>query len=135
MELIHDPGARPLDILRLITKKARRVNVSLELLRRNLKVILRPSIFAKKVGSDDVDASVSTLGREYRRNEQLKGVRVGERAVGVGIGPLEPPDYLKGAFFVIFDHKKEAKKNAVKMQMALCLGTIQHRDERSLIGS
>jgi len=72
--------ASPHDGFRLVRKKARGANVLLEFLWVGIREGIRLWILRKQRRGDDVHAFVGALGRENRRDEQLKGVLVPQRA-------------------------------------------------------
>lgn len=99
-QILHRPGhlaavlgqqarAGAPNILGFRVEKARRANVGLELARRRVRDRARVGEAREEARSDPIHALVGALGREDRRDEQLEGVAVAERAVGRGVGLTE----------------------------------------------
>ncbi len=104
VKYVDHPLTRGLNILCFVSKKTGRVNVLFEFLLRNCDEISRTVILTKKVGGDNIDAYISTLRREDRRDQQFERIGVNESAMSVGISLFQAPDDLGGSFFLIGDH-------------------------------
>jgi len=54
-------------------------------------------IFTKQIGRNNVDSLVRALGRQYRRDQKLKGIFVIKSTVSIGVGLFETLDYFSGS--------------------------------------
>jgi hypothetical protein len=84
----HRRAQRP----RLLAVEAGRVDVALELLRRDGQIILRPLVLLEQPLGDAIDVHVGRLRREHHRDEQLELVPIAKRDFRVGMVGLEPLD-------------------------------------------
>jgi hypothetical protein len=61
------------------------MNIGVRVLPANFQIILRRSVFAKKIFRHDVDALVGALRRKNRRDQKLESVRVIKSAMRVRV--------------------------------------------------
>ena len=85
-------AATGLDVLRLVTKKARRPDGLLQFGERCVRVIRRRAIFFEQFRRDDIDALVRALGGKNGGDEQFKRASVIQLAVRLGVSPVERRD-------------------------------------------
>lgn len=59
--------------------------ISLELCLIDAYKGLRPAVFSKEIGRDDIHARISALGRKYRRDQKFERVRVIQSTVRIRV--------------------------------------------------
>ncbi len=93
--LVHDRPSHAHETLRLVAEEPRALDAVLQVLRLRLGQRGRVGEAREQLRRHHVDAHVRALGGQNRRDEELVGIPVVERALRVRVRLLEPADVLE----------------------------------------